>query len=103
MDKVILVYITIKNEQEAKTIAKALIEKKLIACANIFPITSLYMWQGKLVDDKEVVLLAKSKSQNYKKIQSEVKKLHSYQTPCIMNITAQANPEYLQWLMGEMK
>jgi periplasmic divalent cation tolerance protein len=98
-----LIYITNKNEAEAKNIAKALLGKKLIACANMFPIKSLYRWKGKIENSKEVVLIAKTKQQNYEKIKKVVKQLHSYSVPCIMKIDAVANEPYYKWLMGEMK
>ncbi len=98
-----LVYITNKNAAEAKSIAKALLDKKLVACANVFPISSMYRWQGKMVNDKEVVLIAKAKPGNYEKIKKVVAKMHSYSVPCIMKIDAVANEPYYKWLMGEMK
>lgn len=69
----ILVYITCKNNKEANKIAKQLLQKKLIACANIFPITSLYKWEGKIANDKETVLLLKAVEKNFEKIKKEVK------------------------------
>ncbi len=102
-NSIALVYITCKNAKEAKNIAKALLKKKLIACANMFPITSMYRWRGKIENSKEVVLIAKSKQENYEKIKREVAALHSYHVPCIMKIDAVANEPYYKWLMGEMK
>jgi periplasmic divalent cation tolerance protein len=95
----IINYITCKNKAEAKKIANALLKKKLIACANIFPVDSLYKWKGKLNSDKEAVLLAKTN----KDIAKEVKKLHSYECPCIIKINAAANKEFANWLNAELK
>ena len=103
MGKIVLVYITNKNAAEAKKIAKALLRKKLIACANMFPITSMYKWKGKMTQSKEVVLIAKTKNGHYEEIKREVSKLHSYKVPCIMKLEAEANEPYYKWLMGEMK
>lgn len=98
-----LVYITCKNNGEAKKIAKFLLSKKLIGCANMFPISSMYKWKGKRVNAKEIVLIAKTKPVNYEKIKKVVSKIHSYSVPCIMKIDAVANEPYYKWLMGEMK
>jgi len=78
-------------------VSKNLLNKKLIACANIFPIESFYNWKGKLTQDKEVVLILKALDKNYKKIQEEVKKLHSYDIPFIGKINVKVNKEYETW------
>ncbi len=98
----ILVYITNPTKEEAKKIAKHLIEKKLIACANIFPISSLYNWDGKLADESEFVLLGKTKEENYERIVSEVEKIHSYDIPCILKLPMEANENYKNWLEKEL-
>lgn len=98
-----LVYITCKDEKEAKNISLHLLKKRLIACANIFPIKSLYRWQGKIVDDSESVIIAKTNNKNFKKVESEVKRLHSYGIPCILKINARANKAYEDWANEEMK
>ncbi|MDO8507708.1 MAG: divalent-cation tolerance protein CutA [bacterium] len=98
----ILVYITNPTKEEAKKIAEHLIEKKLIACANIFPMESLCMWEGKLADEEEFVLLGKTKEENYKKIADEVEKIHSYDVPCILKISMEANGKYQNWLESEL-
>lgn len=97
----IFVYITNPTEKEAEKISRHLLEKRLIACANIFPIKSLYRWKGKICRDKEFVLIAKAPAGNYAKIKKEVKKIHSYEIPCIIKITAAANPEYAAWVKKE--
>lgn len=99
----ILIYATCKNKQEAKTIARHLLEKKLIACANIFPIESLYLWKGKLEEAKENVLLLKTKNNNFKKIKKEIKKIHSYEIPVIIKIRGKAEKECEKWIKGEVK
>ena len=52
----------------------ALVKKRLIACANIFPINSMYWWKGKIVNYKESVIIAKTLEKNFKKVINEVKK-----------------------------
>ena len=99
----ILVYITNPTKEEAKKIAKHLIEKKLIACANIFPIESLYNWNEKLADESEFVLLGKTKEEDYDKIVAEVEKIHSYDVPCILKIPMEANGKYEDWLKNELR
>ncbi len=96
-----MVYITNKDEAEAEKIAKHLLNKKLIACANIFPTTSMYEWKGKLENTKEVVAIVKTKKENFEKVKNEVMKIHSYECPCIAKIDVEGNKEFENWVMKE--
>jgi len=93
-----LIYITCKDKSEAKTISKALLNKKLIACSNMFPIESMYWWKGRIEEAKEIVILAKTDDKNYEKIKQEVKNLHSYDVPCILKLSSESNKEYEDWV-----
>lgn len=99
----ILVYITNKDKKEAEKIANRLLKNKLIACANIFPIKSIYTWKGKLQNCREVALIAKTQNKNFEKIKKEVKKTHSYECPCIIKISASANKEYENWIKNSVE
>lgn len=90
----IINYVPCKDKKEAEKIATYLVNKKLIACANIFPITSIYGWKGKTTKDSEYVLIAKTK----KNVEEEIKKLHSYETQCILRMKVKANKEYERWV-----
>ena len=100
----IFAYITCKNKQEAKKIGFDLVKKRLAACCNIFPIESIYWWQDRIIKDKEAVLIVKTLKKNFKKIEREVKKLHSYSVPCILEIPiTQGSKDFLGWLEKEVK
>jgi len=79
----IFVYITASSLEEAKEIGKKLLEKKLAACVNIFPITSMYWWEDKIEEALEFVMIVKTKTEKFKELREEVLNLHSYETPCI--------------------
>ena len=97
-----IVYVTAKDEEEAKKIANHLLDKHLIACANMFPIKSLYWWKGKIEADDEVVLIMKTQKKNCENIISQVKAVHSYEVPCIEFFHFEkGNPEYLEWIKKE--
>lgn len=98
-----LFYIPCKNKSEAEKIANNLLKNRLIACANIFPINSLYRWKEKLQKDKEYVLLAKTIKTKAKQVEKEVKKIHSYDIPCIIQKEATANKEFMRWTKNEIK
>jgi periplasmic divalent cation tolerance protein len=100
---IILIYIPYPQRPLAKKTAELLIQKKLIACANILTIDSIYRWEGKIADEPEFVLLAKTVPENYDKVKAEVEKTHPYDLPCILKINAEANEKYLNWVKGELK
>jgi periplasmic divalent cation tolerance protein len=99
-----LLYITTKDKEEAKKIAKELVKKKLIACANIHEIDSIYEWKGNIEDGKEVVLLAKTTDDLVYEAMEKVKKMHSYECPCILILPVEtANKEYVEWVTSVTK
>jgi periplasmic divalent cation tolerance protein len=98
----VFIYITNPTKKVAKRIAKHLLQKRLIACANIFPINSLYWWEGKICDEKEFVLIAKTIEEKFEKIKKEVEKIHPYSIPCIVKIRTTPNEKYLDWLVKEL-
>ena len=97
----ISVYITCKDLKEAKLIASHLLEKKLIACANIFPITSMFHWQGKVVDESEAAMLCKARKEGFERIKEEVKQLHSYDIPCIVALPWHGSDDEFKKWVGE--
>lgn len=91
---------TTSSKQEAKDIAKVLIENKLIACCTIIEnAESLYCWDAKLNDEKEVLMIMKTKTELFGKVEEQIKKLHSYEVPEIICTPVIAgNKEYLNWI-----
>ncbi len=94
----VFLYVTTASQKEAKTIAKALIGKKLIACANLFPMTSLYRWKGNVVWGKEVVLLCKTTTSLSGRAKREIEHLHSHDVPCVAIIPVTPNKKYAEWM-----
>ncbi|MBI4453393.1 divalent-cation tolerance protein CutA [Candidatus Woesearchaeota archaeon] len=93
-----IIYITAKDENEAKNISKILVAEKLVACANIHNISSIYEWNGKIQDDREAVIIAKTTDKLTKKVMKRVKGIHSYKIPCILSFLAKGNKEYVDWV-----
>ena len=96
----IVIVITTKNSDEAHKIARALLEDKLIACANIMPgIQSVFWWEGKVDQAEETMMVLKSKRSLFKKIVKKVKSLHSYSVPEVIALPIlDGNPDYLRWI-----
>jgi len=99
----ITIYSTYKNKAEAKKIAKLLLQKRLIACATFFPIESSFWWKGKINNAKEVVALLTTKESNWEKVKNIIKKMHSYEVPCIEKTKFVATKEYEDWIKSTTK
>ena len=99
----ILIYIPCANKEEAEKIGRVAVERHLAACANSFPITSCYGWKNSIKNEKEVVVLLKTSESKADELEQEIKKLHSYDIPCILRIKADVNEEYKEWMDEQMK
>jgi len=101
----VFAYITAKNFEEARKIGKHLVKERLVACVNIIPkINSFYFWEKKMQDNNEAAIIAKTRKGKENNIIKEVKKIHSYDVPCILFIPiAGGNKEYLDWVKKEVK
>jgi periplasmic divalent cation tolerance protein len=98
-----VLYITASKVEEARKIGTALVESRLAACANIMPgLESIYWWQGQVVQDREVLLVVKTRAELVDDAIAMVKDLHSYTCPCVVALPITAgNPAYLRWLADE--
>lgn len=99
------VYITTKTVEEAKAIGKALVSERLAAGANIIDrINSIYWWDGKIQDENEAILIAKTRETLVPKVTEKVKSLHSYICPCIVSLPIlDGNPMFLDWIVDETR
>lgn len=99
------VYITCGSADEAKGLARKLLEERLIGCANISGgVTSMYWWDDAVQEDEEWVLVAKTQPVLFDAVNERVGQLHSYQVPCVIALPIQqGNPAYLSWLAGETR
>lgn len=103
MEDFILILVTASSEEEAKKIAFSLMEKRFAACINLVKdIESIYRWKGKISDEKEVLMLIKTRKKLYKSVEEEVKKLHSYEVPEIIALPIiSGSKDYLYWMDSE--
>ena len=98
----LMVYVTCKDEDEAKSISSHLLEKRLIACANMFPVKSMYRWEGKIEREVEMVIIMKTQKGHKEKVLEEILEMHSYDVPCVEFFEIKdGNPEYLDWIEKE--
>lgn len=98
-----LVYVTCATSEEAEKLARLLLERRLIGCANIYaPIRSLYWWQNAIETAQEVVLILKAPRAYYQEIEKTLLSHHSYKNPAILQLPiVEGSVKYLEWLAQE--
>lgn len=96
----IVVFMTAPKEEEAVKIARALVEARLAGCVNILKnIRSVYRWEGNIEDEKEILMIAKTKKKLFKSLEKKIKELHSYSVPEVIAVPVSAgSADYLKWL-----
>ncbi|HOX27643.1 MAG TPA: divalent-cation tolerance protein CutA [bacterium] len=100
VDDSIVVYITAGNEIEAERIANALVEKRLAACATLIsPVKSIYRWKDNIEKEREILIIAKTKSRLFESLKTEVLSIHSYEVPEIISIPiGKGHGAYMDWI-----
>jgi periplasmic divalent cation tolerance protein len=98
-----VVLTTVASDEEAVTLIRELLERRLIACGTLFPgARSLYRWQGKVADEHEVVLLLKTRSARLDSLRTAFTELHPYKVPELLALPVEAGlDKYLEWINGE--
>ena len=103
MDKAILIYNTVPNEEVGQKIAQALVEQQLAACVSMVPgLKSVYRWQGKVEHANEICLMIKTTSDRLEELQASLLSLHPYTVPELIAVPITGGlPTYLQWIVDE--
>ena len=94
----LLFYVTHPNEETARRIAGEVVQKRLAACANIFPISSVYWWDGAIQQENEWVSILKTRIDLEQALEACIRDLHPYEVPCILRHEVRANADYEQWI-----
>lgn len=97
------IYVTASSEDEARLIARTVVEERLAACANLLgAVQSVYWWEGELCEGEEIALVLKTSSHQKTELIDRVKQLHSYDCPCVVCLPiADGNPAFLDWIRAE--
>ncbi|MCP4602558.1 MAG: divalent-cation tolerance protein CutA [Proteobacteria bacterium] len=86
----------------ASDLARKIIEERLAACVNIVPrVKSIYIWEGRLEEDEEALMMAKTTAAGVERLSSRIKELHPYDVPEIISLKLdekEGNPDYLAWV-----
>lgn len=101
----IVIFITTASDEEARSLAKLLLDQRKVACVNIIPdVDSLFWWQGKVDSAQESLLIVKTRSSLLPEIVNLVKQAHSYGVPEIIALPViGGNEDYLNWIDNEVK
>ncbi len=98
------IYMTAGSKNEAATIGKELVSAGLAACVNILDnMSSVYLWQGEIQEDTEVVMIAKTTEDRIPELIKKVKSIHSYDCPCIVSLSVSGGYQpFLDWIAEEV-
>ena len=98
-----VVLVTAPDAETAGRIARALVEERLAACANVVPgVRSIYRWQGRVEEADEVLLVVKTRADRGPALAARVRELHPYELPEVLELPAPGGSEaYLGWVREE--
>ncbi|HSD11158.1 MAG TPA: divalent-cation tolerance protein CutA [Candidatus Binatia bacterium] len=98
----IVVLVTAPSADGAAEIARALVEERLAACANIVPgVRSIYRWEERVADDSEWLLVIKTERTRFAELEARVRTLHAYSVPEVIAVEiVEGSKPYLDWLLG---
>jgi periplasmic divalent cation tolerance protein len=101
--QVLVILVTTVNQEEAVRIGKEMVNAKLAACANVIPgIQSIYRWNGKVVQEEEVLLILKTVKPRYRALEKAIKTMHTYEIPEIIALPVKEGfNQYIGWVGRE--
>lgn len=94
---------TAGSEEEARSLARALVGRHLAACVNVVPgVRSIYRWKGAVHDEPEWILVIKTRSARFEEVRRAIRELHSYEQPEVVRLEiAEGDEAYLRWIEDE--
>ncbi len=94
-----LILITCGEPTEAKAIARRLVDERLAAGVQLVPIESIYRWGGDVVEDREWLLIVKTREDRFERVKGVVGEMHSYDVPPVLMLEiGAASRRYLDWI-----
>lgn len=100
---IIVIYCTVPSKKIAKDITKVLMKHKLAACVSMIEnVKSVFSWDGEICEEKEILLMIKTRRANYGKVKLVIEDIHSYTVPEIIALPiVDCSEDYLKWLVKE--
>jgi periplasmic divalent cation tolerance protein len=103
MDDRLVVFVTTESKAEARRIARTLLEQKLVACVNILPVDSVFVWEAEVQAEQEALMIIKTRRDVFDRLEAAIKAAHSYDTPEIIAVPiVLGSHDYLQWIDDEV-
>lgn len=102
-NSLVLVFSTVPDRATGLRIGRALVERRLVACANLVPgLTSVYRWDGEVHEDDEMLLLMKTRRTRLPELTESLTALHPFQVPELVAVPVEAGlPAYCSWVVAE--
>jgi periplasmic divalent cation tolerance protein len=98
--KLLAVFTTVASREEAQKIASALVERKLVACAQISEIESYHYWEGTVQHEPEFRILLKTTDAQYQAVEAAIREMHSYELPAIHAVAVEhVYGPYASWVI----
>lgn len=100
---IIVINCTVPSKKLAKDITKVLMKHKLAACVSMVEnVRSVFAWDGEICEEKEILMLIKTRRTNYGKVKLVIEDMHSYSVPEIIALpVVDCSEDYLKWLVKE--
>lgn len=100
---IVVIYCTVPNKKLAKEITNVIMKHRLAACVSMIEnVRSIFSWEGELCEEKEILMMIKTRRANYGKVKLVIEDLHSYSVPEIIALPiVDCSEDYLKWLVKE--
>ena len=100
---IIVIYCTVPNKKLAKSITKIIMRHKLAACVSMVDrVQSVFSWDGEICEEKEILMMIKTRRANYGKVKLVIEDMHTYSVPEIIALPiVDCSEDYLKWLIKE--
>ncbi|MFA5332834.1 MAG: divalent-cation tolerance protein CutA [Methanoregula sp.] len=100
---IVVIYSTVPAAESEK-IARHLVDRRIVACVNVFPVRSYYRWEWEFCDEPEQLMIIKTAREKTQEVIAEIKKIHPYELPEIIVLPVIAGyPPYISWVRKETK
>jgi len=100
MTDFLVVFVTVGGEEQARSMARTLVEEKLAACVNVLNgVQSYFSWEGKVDEASEALLMIKTRRDCFSRLSKRVEALHTYDVCEVIAFDmVDGNPSYLEWM-----
>jgi len=101
----VVILTTAGSDEQAVSLARELVERRLAACVNILHgVCSVFRWDGRIQEDRESLLVVKTRAEMQERVTAAIRELHSYEVPEVVVLPVIGGSEpYLAWLEGETR